>query len=578
MSGLVGVKLLERIAAGRLRSGASGLRVVLCSVALGGLLIAWLGVVACESTVVVMVRTRRSAGGAVAGNRSGLGRLDDRCDGDGAVSLGGSLLAAKVSKATVDSFGDGEHAGGLLGVDDLRVVHDLGGDVALVAGAGTRAGCNGIHACRCEGRFDGTLGGLRSNACGLGAGAVCCERSDDLGGDMADGAVGDAGRAGSDRVDLAGCDGGSDGCRGSRGSRENISVARSASRGCIRLGGCESSVGVTSSREGKGSIGGRLSRRNRLGDRLRSSLGGSRSSRRGGRVRAALTNQVRHGIGTSTDSDEVSTAVLVVSKPDIPVIPIVHDVGSAEESVAENGELIVLEDAENAAVVVVPDKVCVGDLDDGVAELEVDGALEVGDGAVDVDVGAGGSLGGGEGCDDLVEDGAGEGADGVSAVEEDGLAVCLGEDRVFGAVVLDDADAVEVDPVTTIVRRALVSIERGGTYRVRPSGEDSAGMMGRFSRRPVYFLVSRPPKMTAPRSLSRVRMSRLNARLLMRPCLTMLSITRGYGASQPFRSGAAPMIPTLVKELSYATPKTWLRIFAAKSRQHKNPPCLSEEC
>lgn len=48
---------------------------------------------------------------------------------------------------------------------------------------------------------------------------------------MADGTVGDAGRAGSDRVDLAGCDGGSDGCRGSGSSRENISVARSASRG-----------------------------------------------------------------------------------------------------------------------------------------------------------------------------------------------------------------------------------------------------------------------------------------------------------------------------------------------------------
>ena len=48
---------------------------------------------------------------------------------------------------------------------------------------------------------------------------------------MTDGTVGDAGRAGSDRVDLAGCDGGSDGCRGSGSSRENISVARSASRG-----------------------------------------------------------------------------------------------------------------------------------------------------------------------------------------------------------------------------------------------------------------------------------------------------------------------------------------------------------
>jgi hypothetical protein len=109
----------------------------------------------------------------------------------------------------------------------------------------------------------------------------------------------------------------------------------------------------------------------------------------------------------------------------------------------------------------VPDEVCVGDLDDGVAELEVDGALEIGDGAIDIDVSAGGSLGRGESCDDLVEDGAGECADGVSAVEEDGLAVCLGEDCVFGTVVLDDADAVEVNPVAATVRQARASIERG---------------------------------------------------------------------------------------------------------------------
>lgn len=151
MSGLVGVKLLKRVAAGRLGSGASRLGVILCSVALGGLLITRLGVVTCESTVVVMVGARRSAGSAVARNRSRLGRLDDRCDGDGAVSLGGSLLAAKVSKTALDGFGDGVHAGRLLGVDDLRVVHDFGGDVALVAGAGAGAGSDGVHACRCEG-------------------------------------------------------------------------------------------------------------------------------------------------------------------------------------------------------------------------------------------------------------------------------------------------------------------------------------------------------------------------------------------------------------------------------------------
>lgn len=108
-----------------------------------------------------------------------------------------------------------------------------------------------------------------------------------------------------------------------------------------------------------------------------------------------------------------------------------------------------------------PDEVCVGDLDDGIAELEVDGALEIGDGAIDIDVSAGGSLGGGERCDDLVEDGAGEGADGVSAVEEDGLAVGLGEDCVFGAVVLDDADTVEMDPVTAIVRRCARQLSAG---------------------------------------------------------------------------------------------------------------------
>lgn len=96
-----------------------------------------------------------------------------------------------------------------------------------------------------------------------------------------------------------------------------------------------------------------------------------------------------------------------------------------------------------------PDEIGIGDVDDGLAKGEVDGSLGGGDGAVDrVHVGAGDGLGGGEGGDELVEHGGGQGAQGVAAVEEDGEAVGLGEDDILGAVVLVEADAVEVDPVS----------------------------------------------------------------------------------------------------------------------------------
>jgi hypothetical protein len=99
----------------------------------------------------------------------------------------------------------------------------------------------------------------------------------------------------------------------------------------------------------------------------------------------------------------------------------------------------------------VPDEVGVGNLDDLVTELEVDGALDVGDRAIDVHISAAIGLRGRESGDDLVEDGSGQGADSVAAVKEDGLGGCSRESGVDGAVLLNETDTIEVDPVSGIV-------------------------------------------------------------------------------------------------------------------------------
>ena len=105
------------------------------------------------------------------------------------------------------------------------------------------------------------------------------------------------------------------------------------------------------------------------------------------------------------------------------VVPVVDNVGSAEESVAEDGHLVIGNGAEDAGVVVglLPDEVAVRDVDGGVAKLEVEGALGVGDGAVDKVLAAGLHLGRGEGLQELVEGGGGQSADGVTRVEEESL-------------------------------------------------------------------------------------------------------------------------------------------------------------
>ncbi|KAI6773913.1 hypothetical protein HG531_000762 [Fusarium graminearum] len=377
---------------GRIAASRSG--VILARVGLGRLVITTSllarGSVATGSSllvviVVVSVALERTTGGAVARNGSRLRSLNDRGDGDGAVSLSGSLLATKVASATLDSLGDGEDASGLFGRGDLRVVYDLG-DNAGVASSLSGARCNGVHVCGSnigsEVNGAGGMGSTLAFDCGrvrrriVRAWTVGCERGDGLRGDLADRAVCDAGGAGGNGVDLAGDDG-----RGDGGGSRRVSVA------------------------------GKL---------------------------------IRHSIRASTDGDKVGTTVLVVGDPDITVIPIIDDVSSAEESVTKNGEFIVLEDTENAAVIVVPDEVGVGDLDGLVAKLEVNAALDVGDGTVDIDISTTVGLCGRESGNDLVEDGSGQGADG----------------RVNGAVLLNEANAIEADPVS------------GEAIRRRSGGDD----------------------------------------------------------------------------------------------------------
>jgi hypothetical protein len=98
-----------------------------------------------------------------------------------------------------------------------------------------------------------------------------------------------------------------------------------------------------------------------------------------------------------------------------------------------------------------PHEVVVADVDDLVAEGEVEGATEAGVQAVnDVEIGVGDILGRREGGKELLEDGGGQGAERVAAVKQDALA--LGSRRGLVdlndvAIGLVDRDAVDVNPV-----------------------------------------------------------------------------------------------------------------------------------
>lgn len=129
------------------------------------------------------------------------------------------------------------------------------------------------------------------------------------------------------------------------------------------------------------------------------------------------------------------------------IVPVVDDVGGAQESVAENGHLVIGNGAEDTGVVVglLPDEVVVCDVDGGIAKLEVERALGVGDGAVDDVLSARLHLGGGKGLQELVEGGSGQSAEGVARVEKESLG--LGLHVELGAILLVDADAVAVGPV-----------------------------------------------------------------------------------------------------------------------------------
>lgn len=130
------------------------------------------------------------------------------------------------------------------------------------------------------------------------------------------------------------------------------------------------------------------------------------------------------------------------------VVPVVDDIGGAEEGIAKNGECVSGDGTEDAGVIVglLPEEVVVGDGDGGLTKLEVDGALGGGDAAVDA-VLTGGTvlLGRGEGLEELVEAGGGQRANGVARVEKEDLGLSL--DVYLAAIGLVDGDGVAGGPV-----------------------------------------------------------------------------------------------------------------------------------
>jgi hypothetical protein len=94
--------------------------------------------------------------------------------------------------------------------------------------------------------------------------------------------------------------------------------------------------------------------------------------------------------------------------------------------------------------------------------------------------------------------------------------LCASKHNDVVASLTNDLDSVEVDPVPTFnqleelpghqVTRPLEPWYSFRSHLVQPSGDDSAGTIGSFSKVPVNLDVSIPPKMTEPKqSVSRRR-------------------------------------------------------------------------
>lgn len=125
-------------------------------------------------------------------------------------------------------------------------------------------------------------------------------------------------------------------------------------------------------------------------------------------------------------------------------------------SPSKESRLTILEGAQDTelSIRVVPDKVIVVDIDDGITKGEVERAALAGIGTVnDIQVRVGHILGRGERGNELLEDGRGQRTERVSTVEQHRLAVASGGGGVHiddGSIGLVDCNAVDVEPETCV--------------------------------------------------------------------------------------------------------------------------------
>lgn len=224
--------------------------------------------------------------------------------------------------------------------------------------------------------------------------------SNNLGRDVANRAVGDAGWARSDGIHV---------CRGESRSvswsgsgsvcrRGGGVVLGGSSRADLRdNGGAAMRDAVGNSAVGKSVRGGRglISAGSRCsgGDGLRRGggccrrgdvhrgvgSGGGGESWHGGGSGLASSSTIAletrwDGVSTLADRNQVCTAVLVFGDVDVLVIPVKDDISSPQESIAENGEVVILRNAKlaDAQVRLLPDEILVVNTDNGIAKLEVD--------------------------------------------------------------------------------------------------------------------------------------------------------------------------------------------------------------
>ena len=284
-------------------------------------------------------------------DRRGLGSGRDGDDGDDVARNNGLTgLAAALALAASVRAGNGPGGGGL-GAQVGGLGEDLGGDLAL--GAGSFAGAVG-DGVRLGGGEDGRDAGQRRSSRGRGqsgaaalAGAPGGRASDSLRGDGANGASSHVGRARSHGVRV----GGRVGRSVSRRSRRVV-----PSRGRERLGagrvrglagdGAVVAVSVRDRGVSRGLGRGRGNSSGRVRDARDGGLSGAgcgsdgtgRSSRGRGHGLAALALKRGDGIWSLTDGDELGAAVLVVGKVDVAVVPVVDDVGGAQEGIAKDRE------------------------------------------------------------------------------------------------------------------------------------------------------------------------------------------------------------------------------------------------